>query len=956
MKKITRREKVLGAVLVALVLTVVTGSQLSQVSNQLGTQIFDSFDEDSTSENSTSDDSENSVTCAESSYNSDGQKCEICKDTSGNAWENCWEEGTNEDSSGDSDESYDGSVECKTYDTEVDGVKMKCETCYGADFTTTESCWATGGSDSADNDGGQNVKQECREYYEGDQKCMACPDSNGNENIDCWYEGGDDWNNNVADEWEVNRQKNEMKRNLSDSKNNLRDLAQFQKESEYSKKDAEQHIQTMNKLIDRIKSIEGDTDKAEDALLWLEDRIERLDFVIAGIPEIKANIESDAVLAESTYNTLSPGVSTWDDLNAMWGIFSRGERNWIQKDALHKVFEYLQEQNEIADWLFEVQKMVLDLSKSGGSPDECVDEYYDLVDTLTSASEGAEDNYEEIEDALSGVEGLTENEEIRYIVEDARFLMQDMQWAVEDFREIMNTEFRGNKDMYYGGDGQRDGAWECMERSRRAVEESRRFEEAKKEIVKIKETLEVVADLVGRIKTTQPKVTEALEHLKKLYEKAVPLLDILNQAAESGNMEQVKEYFWKMQNIGEVADKALNVIRNYCEHNQCNLEQRHWDVLHEAYQDGPRDYRADFNEVYVDEKLVDDFMAKFEQKLAKIVDDITAKISESVMKKIMDHVEKGMDKILTNLMGNLDVLGDRGSIVAENSTGVYDKIDVLGGYDLSSNLSGIVNEMKESVFASTTKDAIASTLDEISTAVQSGEDTSAAEGELKALLEQNEKDLALVDKVEYKDVKLKDNEWYYGPVIDATGKGIFQGYGGDRAGEFGPGNTMNIAEAAKTFLEASGIGGKDGVSGEWYEAYRQMAKERGLSIGKFNDWGQPIKRKDLATLIYELGEFSPVSYNGEYSDVSANDPAATVAATLNEEEIITGTGDGRFDGNATTNRAEVSAMVTRFMDATQADRVFDDLDSMDLSSLESQVSEPDPGGWIPVSDPGPTGW
>jgi hypothetical protein len=175
---------------------------------------------------------------------------------------------------------------------------------------------------------------------------------------------------------------------------------------------------------------------------------------------------------------------------------------------------------------------------------------------------------------------------------------------------------------------------------------------------------------------------------------------------------------------------------------------------------------------------------------------------------------------------------------------------------------------------------------------------------------------------------VKQGDWFYDDVMFAFSHNLLQGIS---AAEFSPNAPMtrgmtvtllyrladeSAADAANTF--------SDVADGKYYAESIAWALSKGIAGGYGNGLFGPedtITRQDLAVILLRYAEYKGLTLPAirEYSDFSddkdVSDYSRTTVETLYKAGIISGKPGNRLDPKGTATRAEVAAMIRRFLEA-----------------------------------------
>lgn len=174
------------------------------------------------------------------------------------------------------------------------------------------------------------------------------------------------------------------------------------------------------------------------------------------------------------------------------------------------------------------------------------------------------------------------------------------------------------------------------------------------------------------------------------------------------------------------------------------------------------------------------------------------------------------------------------------------------------------------------------------------------------------------------------SDWFYGDVEFAVKKNLFNGTSNTTFSPDIPMSRGMLVTAlgrlhSVDISKYSAHSYEDVSAGKYYTPYVEWAKEAGIVNGVGNNKFAPdsnISRQDLAVIIKRYAEYAnkllPVSQQTVTFDDGANisDYAKSAVQTLNSGSIIQGS-NNRFDPQGSATRAQVSAILHRFMEKTQ---------------------------------------
>jgi hypothetical protein len=181
----------------------------------------------------------------------------------------------------------------------------------------------------------------------------------------------------------------------------------------------------------------------------------------------------------------------------------------------------------------------------------------------------------------------------------------------------------------------------------------------------------------------------------------------------------------------------------------------------------------------------------------------------------------------------------------------------------------------------------------------------------------------------FKDIKPTD--WFYEDVEYAIKNGLFKGLSDDT---FAPNAPMTRGMIVTVLGRLGGVsessykssGFSDVATGQYYTAYAEWAKANGIVNGVGDNMFAPdgnVSRQDFAVILSRYAKLSKldiketrqsiVFFDGE--DIA--DYAKQAVQELYRGEIINGVGMTAFNPTGNATRAEVAAMLRRFIESTK---------------------------------------
>lgn len=467
------------------------------------------------------------------------------------------------------------------------------------------------------------------------------------------------------------------------------------------------------------------------------------------------------------------------------------------------------------------------------------------------------------------------------------------------------------------------------------------------EIDQMTEMLGMVREFVAEVKglnIDDSETEEAVEELYNLVIKARNLLVDMKLEVQEGNYEIV-DMWDKMDRIGDAADKPVRIIMAYLDENPEAVDSLSAEAR-EVYESGMMDEEHEGEDEFYDdlEYLYGDFDKEDFRDFEK--DDLRA-LMGSLSEDNMERLKKYLDnpdaaRMLKRFMKDFDIYGDRAEELIENYIAVIDAIVVEDPQDLPIGLRGQYFRTVQSVISTEVVDELIAAWREAVAAYEAGEtDLSEYEDAIDELLNRNREELVSGEgAVEFEDVSYDGDEWYRDFVFEGRGQ-YWNGYSGDRAGEFGPGDGVTFAEILKMAMESAGIqasGSDSEVSGQWFEAYVATAKRNGYNfVDDVDDWNSVANRADVAVIIAEVHGLEKVTYKNVYPDVDANNEDAEYLQAVYDAGFMTGKGDGTFDPYAGINRAETAKVIVEAAEYAEGEQFWEELDQYEVEEDEERV-------------------
>ena len=171
-------------------------------------------------------------------------------------------------------------------------------------------------------------------------------------------------------------------------------------------------------------------------------------------------------------------------------------------------------------------------------------------------------------------------------------------------------------------------------------------------------------------------------------------------------------------------------------------------------------------------------------------------------------------------------------------------------------------------------------------------------------------------------VKIVDNSkdfidtrehWSRDQVNFVAARELFQGVGNN---QFGVGRPMTRGMVNTVLARLAGVDTTPATGQNWYDKGIAWAQENGVSDGS-NPNGN-VTREQLATMLYRYAGSPAVSGTLPFTDThEANLYAQDALLWAVQNGILNGYGDGRVGPKANAERAQVAAMMARFIQNAQ---------------------------------------
>ncbi len=774
--------------------------------------------------------------------------------------------------------------------------------------------------------------------YEGDD----FQNDNGNEDDNF---GDDDWNNGdngdgnwkdngggteIADSKEVEKQKKDMQKNIGEK---------MQKEWERLIKREEKTVKRLGKLIEKAEKYQEKL--PEDTSTKLDEVITAIEASISSIESIKTETENGLAKlievqeeAKPCVENLSPGTTTWKELEDAWNCTKKVEVFWMLRDAVDGRFAI----EEMGEGTWEMRMEIVKMESELGTLPEAVST---LLTTITSVAEKndalreeGKTLYDEALAAVDNVLALTDPEEVRDAVDE---IWNGISEEVRDF----NDTVRDDMDTFW-----MDDPWMIMQEAWESGHILRFIEDMKNEITFISGEIEKAKKVLEELKTLEIEkegVLKAIEDFDELITKVEGVLAKMQELLEDPELEpEMMEESWGiLDGVGQSFDQDINKIFKYLEDHEDQFKSLSEEVQEslktwekEGISGGPGPNNDKIGEFYgedMKEELI-------KQIKAEVMEEVMRQISSELMESLSPYLEQDA---IAEILNNIGIFQE-GTLLLSNSTEVYNILDGIDFDKLTQELKDLGERTRKALIVSKMKDALMEKWAEADAAAEADdiEEMDAIAAEIEKLLNENDELSVTGDEAyQFRDVPLVnqdgENPWYFGSVMTMKEDGVVSGYkdeNGNFTGEFGPENNVTIAEALKMALEAAGHQMTPTDGGHWAQSAGYVAKAKELGIGDLIDLGNLDKyatREEIAVIVAEAFELdTDMEYEGVFSDYKGKFGGHIQA--VYDAEIFTGEGDTKnFNGSGLINRAAMAKVINYAISANSSEYVFDKIDDFE---------------------------
>lgn len=177
---------------------------------------------------------------------------------------------------------------------------------------------------------------------------------------------------------------------------------------------------------------------------------------------------------------------------------------------------------------------------------------------------------------------------------------------------------------------------------------------------------------------------------------------------------------------------------------------------------------------------------------------------------------------------------------------------------------------------------------------------------------------------EFSDTKM--DSWYFGFLEKMQYEGIISGYKdtqGNLTGEYGPADTLTVAESLKIVMETVGVELSSSaeipsqLSSHWGKEYFEEAAVLGMSLminDSSLDPNRAVTREEIVQMFIEAAGLDvPEVIGYSLPDISGSDYGASIQFAY-DLGIISGYPDGTFKPENNVNRAEITKIARNFME------------------------------------------
>ena len=474
-------------------------------------------------------------------------------------------------------------------------------------------------------------------------------------------------------------------------------------------------------------------------------------------------------------------------------------------------------------------------------------------------------------DRMTKLEGL-QNKLLEAVKSCSQDDMDSVRWEMDDLRMSM------------------DDFWSSFDSVQNTIWATQMFNQVEKDMASF------MKDGYGKLSEDMQKKAD------EIFAIAKTLIENGRQAIKANDMDSVKDYQQKLQELGQKANSIFG-----------RPEAKFEDMGYTKEFDKKFDTASQEMSYEQKVQMVQEILSANPEIMEKVLKG-DPMLAEKTM-KIFGRVPENMKS--DYLSGKADLSDVYNEVLAKNKGLASYKDDILG-YNYFGNASNeMIAALKE------VRDGTM-TLDEFVTKLNAWKDTS-----------KEAKYTAGVTSFQDYD----DSAWYYDSVEGM--KDFLKGKQTKDGVAFAGGDNITFAETLKIALERFNKGQSDGTpayakaKNHWAKGYYATAEQMGVSL---LDPDHLITRGEMARLIVEITLGKPTSHSSSnFSDLNTSNPYFDYLETLYDYKIMTG--DGNESGmatvrpNSTINRAETAKVIGTAFDTLQ-------LETMDVDDLNDWMEEP----------------
>lgn len=465
------------------------------------------------------------------------------------------------------------------------------------------------------------------------------------------------------------------------------------------------------------------------------------------------------------------------------------------------------------------------------------------------------------------------------------------------------------------------------------------------DVDRTKREMEKIGSVLSQIKASVPTLGEdaavvlkAVNALSEIQTKSASVLvQIETSLGKSGVKPEDVEGSWQLlDNVGRAAENHMAVIMRY----QHKFPQDVQVLIRSLHDNRDNGNHQDKFDVYTD--LGSNDKAQLIQKIrAEVLEEVTRQVTGELMAKVADYIgDDAAGQIMSSMMNNIDIFGDRGSKLLNNSTDVNDALSLVNFNKAGGKSRGLAQKTKQMMILGDVKIDLEQAWADLKTASDAGDTSKVTtlETKIEGLLNKNE-DLSIKgdDAYQFADVRADKEDWFFRSVMAMKEKGIVSGYkdqNGNATGEFGPSNNVTVGESLKMAFGAANVPvNPQGSGGHWAVSSGYVGAAQNIGLAGLIDLSKldrPASREDVAVITAKaFGLDASSEYKNAFTDYKGS-KGNYVQATY-DAGIFTGEGDtGKFNGNAPINRASIAKVINAAIDVKKTDDVSAELDNFKL--------------------------